>query len=171
MCVPPPLFGQVAVRNWHAGVITAVCLLLVGSHVGKSSRTLLRINGTKRMSSKPLKCMDTTMVDFFFLWINQFRDKLQSHSFFVFQPCFAILGGVERMQLTVLYPTITYYWTVPLILDHSYLVGNLTNSKIAETKALEPLILTLLYQQFSNLLISPRRYEWSKIREYYVIGV
>jgi hypothetical protein len=37
------------------------------------------------------------------------------------------------------YPVITYYWTVPLILDHSYLVGNLTNSKIAETKALEPL--------------------------------
>ncbi len=37
------------------------------------------------------------------------------------------------------YPTITYYWTVPLILDHSYLVGKLTNSKIAETKALEPL--------------------------------
>jgi hypothetical protein len=36
-------------------------------------------------------------------------------------------------------PTITYYWTVPLISDHSYLVGNLTNSKIAETKALEPL--------------------------------
>jgi hypothetical protein len=24
-------------------------------------------------------------------------------------------------------------------LDHSYLVGNLTNSKIAETKAIEPL--------------------------------
>ncbi len=36
-------------------------------------------------------------------------------------------------------PPDTYYWTVPLILDHSYLVGNLTNSKIAETKALEPL--------------------------------
>ncbi len=35
------------------------------------------------------------------------------------------------------YPTITYYWTVSLKLDHSYLVGNLTNSKIAETKALE----------------------------------
>jgi hypothetical protein len=32
----------------------------------------------------------------------------------------------------------THYWTVPLILDLSYLVGNLTNSKIAETKALEP---------------------------------
>jgi hypothetical protein len=30
-------------------------------------------------------------------------------------------------------------WTVPLILDHLYLVGNLTNSKIPETKALEPL--------------------------------
>jgi hypothetical protein len=36
-------------------------------------------------------------------------------------------------------PPITYYWTVPLILDHSYLVANLTNSKIAEAKALEPL--------------------------------
>jgi hypothetical protein len=37
------------------------------------------------------------------------------------------------------YPSITYYWTVPLVLDHSYLVGNLTNSNFAETKALEPL--------------------------------
>ncbi len=36
-------------------------------------------------------------------------------------------------------PPITYYWTGVLILDHSYLVENLTiNSKIAETKALEP---------------------------------
>ncbi len=34
---------------------------------------------------------------------------------------------------------ITYYWTGLLILDHSYLVGNLTNAKIAETKTLEPL--------------------------------
>jgi hypothetical protein len=29
--------------------------------------------------------------------------------------------------------------SAPNKLDHSYLVGNLTNSKIAETKALEPL--------------------------------
>jgi hypothetical protein len=28
---------------------------------------------------------------------------------------------------------------VSLVLEHSYFVGNLTNSKIAETKALEPL--------------------------------
>jgi hypothetical protein len=34
---------------------------------------------------------------------------------------------------------ITYYWTGLLILDHSYLVGSLTNAKIAETKALKPL--------------------------------
>jgi hypothetical protein len=46
--------------------------------------------------------------------------------------------------VTSKYPPVTYFWTVPLILDHSYFVGNLTNSKIAETKALEPLILTLL---------------------------
>ncbi len=31
-------------------------------------------------------------------------------------------------------PPITYYWTVPLILDHSYLVGRLTSLKIADTK-------------------------------------
>jgi hypothetical protein len=36
-------------------------------------------------------------------------------------------------------PPITYYWTRLIILDHSYFVGNLTNSKMAETKALEPL--------------------------------
>ncbi len=34
---------------------------------------------------------------------------------------------------------ITYYRTMPLTLEHSYLIENLTNSKIAETKALEPL--------------------------------
>jgi hypothetical protein len=31
-------------------------------------------------------------------------------------------------------PPITYYWTVPLILDHSYLVDKLTSLKIADTK-------------------------------------
>jgi hypothetical protein len=45
-------------------------------------------------------------------------------------------GAYER---TGTYHTTTYHWTVPLILDYLYLVGNLTNSKIAETKALEPL--------------------------------
>jgi hypothetical protein len=29
--------------------------------------------------------------------------------------------------ITVVTPPITYYWTVPLILDHSYLVGKLTS--------------------------------------------
>jgi hypothetical protein len=32
------------------------------------------------------------------------------------------------------YPPFTYYWTVPLILNHSYLLGKLTSSKIADTK-------------------------------------
>ncbi len=36
------------------------------------------------------------------------------------------------------YPPITYFWTVLLISDHSYLVENLTYSKVAETKALDP---------------------------------
>jgi hypothetical protein len=34
------------------------------------------------------------------------------------------------------YTATTYYWTGLLILDHSCLVGNLKNSKIAETKTL-----------------------------------
>ncbi len=56
-----------------------------------------------------------------------------------------------------MYPSITYSWTVPLILDHSYLVGNLTNSKIAEKKSFRTSkIMSLLYQQFSNLLIFQR---------------
>ncbi len=49
---------------------------------------------------------------------------------------------------------ITYFWTGILILDHSYIVADLTQSEIAETKTLEPLKSWLLYQQFSNLLIS-----------------
>jgi hypothetical protein len=54
------------------------------------------------------------------------------------------------------YPSITYYWTVPLILVHSYLVGNLTNSKMLKRNFRTTIILTLLNQQFSNLLISQR---------------
>jgi hypothetical protein len=47
---------------------------------------------------------------------------------------FALFANIEAFTVS----PITYHWTVvtvPLILDHSYLVGNLTNSKIAETKA------------------------------------
>ncbi len=47
------------------------------------------------------------------------------------------IAGVQNAPQ---YPAITYYnCTVHRILDHSNLVGNLTNSKIAETKALKPL--------------------------------
>ncbi len=35
------------------------------------------------------------------------------------------------------FPPITYYWTVPLILDHWYLVGKSTSSKIADAKVSE----------------------------------
>ncbi len=41
----------------------------------------------------------------------------------------------EPKSTTQKNPPITYYWTSLLILGHSYIVGNLTNSKIAETKA------------------------------------
>jgi hypothetical protein len=46
--------------------------------------------------------------------------------------------GVEvtllLFPITLRSVAITNYWTVPLILDHSYLVGRLTSSKIADTK-------------------------------------
>jgi hypothetical protein len=50
-----------------------------------------------------------------------------------------IFSSGRCVVLIFQYPQITYYWTVHLILDHSYLAGNLTNSKIDETKALEPI--------------------------------
>jgi hypothetical protein len=53
--------------------------------------------------------------------------------------CLIIVNAAKDVMVKDSYPPITYYWTVFLMLDHSYLVGNLTNSKIAETKALEPL--------------------------------
>jgi hypothetical protein len=63
----------------------------------------------------------------------------------------------------VLYSQLDYTPLSPIIGQcpylHSYLVGNLTISLIAETKALEnrtSKILTLLYEQFSNLLIFER---------------
>ncbi len=40
----------------------------------------------------------------------------------------------KNARLPLALPPITYYWTVSLIVDHSYLVGNLTSSKIADTK-------------------------------------
>jgi hypothetical protein len=61
-----------------------------------------------------------------------------------------------------LYLSITYYWTGFLILDHSYLVGNLTNSKIAEIKATGPLKSTFVSAIF-KLVDFPTRYGWSKI--------
>jgi hypothetical protein len=45
--------------------------------------------------------------------------------------------SISWYQLTI--QLITYYWTGYLILDYSYFVGKLTNSKIVETNALEPL--------------------------------
>ncbi len=62
------------------------------------------------------------------------------------------------------YPPITYYWTGFLILDYSYLVGNLTNSKIAGTKALEPLNPDTFVSASFELVNFPTRYERSKIR-------
>jgi hypothetical protein len=43
-------------------------------------------------------------------------------------------SGMNTGWRPLRYHPITYYWTVHLILDHSYLVGKLTSSKIGDTK-------------------------------------
>ncbi len=55
------------------------------------------------------------------------------------------------------YPHINYYWKVPLILDHSYLVWKSTTLKIADAsvRILEVLKL-LFFQQFLNFSGSQR---------------
>ncbi len=54
-------------------------------------------------------------------------------------------------------PPITYYWTVPLILDHAYIVGKLIRTKIADNKSVRILeVLKLSFQQFLNLWSSRR---------------
>jgi hypothetical protein len=52
---------------------------------------------------------------------------------------FFLLTFVSIVCVPESVPPIPYYWTGFLILEHSYLVGNLTISKIAEIKVLEPL--------------------------------
>jgi hypothetical protein len=50
------------------------------------------------------------------------------------------------------------------MLDHSYLDGNLTNSKNAETKGLELLNPDTFVSAIVELVNFPTIYEWSKIR-------
>ncbi len=47
---------------------------------------------------------------------------------------FGLIVWLDQCLIPFAYPPITYSWTLPLILDHSYLVGKLTSSKIADTK-------------------------------------
>jgi hypothetical protein len=78
-------------------------------------------------------------------WLSDFlglRCRSKTHlSFYIRRAGFSFLQSLERSfrELELWFLPITYYWTGLLILDHSYLVGNFSNSKIAETKALEPL--------------------------------
>ncbi len=47
----------------------------------------------------------------------------------------ALLNPLSPTHTSIpIYPPITYYSTLTLTLDHSYLVGKLTSSKIADTK-------------------------------------
>jgi hypothetical protein len=61
------------------------------------------------------------------------------------------------------YSLITFYWTVPLILDHSYLVGKSTNLKIAETKVSGYKGSKVFVSAIFEFVDFPTRYEWSNI--------
>jgi hypothetical protein len=50
------------------------------------------------------------------------------------QTCTMIREVRFEKKIGTKYPPSAYYWTVTLILDHSYLVGKLRSSKIADTK-------------------------------------
>jgi hypothetical protein len=62
------------------------------------------------------------------------------------------------------YFPITYYWTVHLILDHSYIVGKLTSSKIADQKCQDFKGSKAFVSAIFELVKYPTRYEWSNIR-------
>jgi hypothetical protein len=68
-----------------------------------------------------------------------------------------MLYYIETSKNLIHYPTITYYWTVPLTLDHSNLVGKLSSSKDCRYESVRMLeVLKLLFQQFLNLSSSQR---------------
>ncbi len=56
-----------------------------------------------------------------------------------------------------IYPLTLYYWTGPLILDHSLLVGKLTSSKIADTSVRILDVLKLLFWSAIFELVKSQR--------------
>jgi hypothetical protein len=71
-------------------------------------------------------------------WATDYFMKVHEKYFIIYRRSFNTFP-FNIYNLTPPLPSITYYWTGLQILDRSYLAGNLTDSKIAETKALEPL--------------------------------
>ncbi len=73
-----------------------------------------------------------------------------------------MIEGTKDLNLKLSwYPPITYYWTVPLILHHSYPVGRLTSSKL-ETKLVSPD--HLLLDSAPNLAPLISRWEINKFK-------
>ncbi len=61
-------------------------------------------------------------------------------------------------------PPNTYYWTVPLILDHSYLVGKLTSRNLLIQKCQDFRDSKAFVSAIFVFVKFPTRYEWSNIR-------
>jgi hypothetical protein len=72
---------------------------------------------------------------------------------------FFFLENIQKIAICL--TPITYYWTVPLILDHSYLVGELTSSKIADSPDLRGS--KAFVSAIFEFVKFPTRNEWSNI--------
>ncbi len=72
---------------------------------------------------------------FFFSLVLKTIFSPLSRLMMVTRACLTLVSFFFRVQgWSRYYPPITYYWTVPIFLDHSYLVGKITSSKIADVK-------------------------------------
>jgi hypothetical protein len=91
-----------------------------------------------RRAERRLLCPQRFYVSIYMMTAAQTNNKIaEFHIKQYYHTSFHI--WTAHISWTTLYPLITYYWTGLLILDQSYLLRNLTNSKMNETKALEPL--------------------------------
>jgi hypothetical protein len=87
--------------------------------LNQTNRQAMRCYSENRRAENPLQLYFTQLSD-------ESKKLCEKHS-----------GEFTFFFVTIVSPNyfpITYYWTVPLILDHSYLVGKLSSSKIADTK-------------------------------------
>jgi hypothetical protein len=90
--------------------------------------------------------------------VNEYSEQHEEYCLIDFEQKIIVMGTPNE------YPPITYYWTVPRILDHSYLVKKLTSSKTADTKVSDFRGSKAFVSAIFEIFKFPTRYELSNIR-------